>query len=193
MKNEIEWTEELCEELRQLWEERPVLSTRQIGERMGCSKNCIIGKARRLGLPARPSPIIGRDPEVPRVMIPLRASKRTLLTEKAQPLQAPPSRPPQAPPRRVTQKHCCYPMWQNSERWSADLPNNGFCTESRAMGPNGEPKVYCEAHAARCFLGLLQPAMPKAARRDSVAVTPDDGEPEELDGELSDPMLEAAA
>jgi len=41
--------------LRTLWNEG--LSTAEIGRRMGVSKNAVVGKAHRLGLPARPSPI----------------------------------------------------------------------------------------------------------------------------------------
>jgi GcrA cell cycle regulator len=48
--------------LRTLWARiNPQLSSGQIGLKMGLSKNAIVGRARRLGLSARPSPIIRRD------------------------------------------------------------------------------------------------------------------------------------
>ena len=51
----FDWTPETIHRLRTLWAEG--LSTAVIGTRMGVSKNAIVGKAHRLNLPARPSPI----------------------------------------------------------------------------------------------------------------------------------------
>ncbi|MFB9971162.1 GcrA family cell cycle regulator [Pseudoroseomonas cervicalis] len=51
----MEWTAEAIETLRALWAEGH--STAEIGRRMGISKNAVVGKAHRLNLPARPSPI----------------------------------------------------------------------------------------------------------------------------------------
>jgi hypothetical protein len=49
------WTEERVDQLTQLWIEG--LSASEIGRRLEVSKNAVIGKAHRLGLPSRPSPI----------------------------------------------------------------------------------------------------------------------------------------
>ena len=51
----MDWTDETIERLRTLWAEGH--STEEIGRRMGVSKNAIVGKAHRLRLPSRPSPI----------------------------------------------------------------------------------------------------------------------------------------
>lgn len=51
----MEWTDEVIDRLRALWAEGH--STAEIGRRLGVSKNAIVGKAHRLDLPARPSPI----------------------------------------------------------------------------------------------------------------------------------------
>lgn len=51
----IAWNPEQVAELRRLWDEG--LSTRLIGLRMGVTKNAVIGKANRLGLSPRPTPI----------------------------------------------------------------------------------------------------------------------------------------
>jgi GcrA cell cycle regulator len=49
------WDEETIRNLRDLW--TLGLSTAEIGRRLGVSKNAIVGKAHRLDLDARPSPI----------------------------------------------------------------------------------------------------------------------------------------
>jgi len=51
----MEWAEETIVRLRELWSEGH--STAEIGRRLGVSKNAVVGKAHRLDLPARPSPI----------------------------------------------------------------------------------------------------------------------------------------
>jgi GcrA cell cycle regulator len=49
------WDDETIRQLRALWAEGH--STAEIGRRLGVSKNAIVGKAHRLELDARPSPI----------------------------------------------------------------------------------------------------------------------------------------
>jgi GcrA cell cycle regulator len=56
----MEWSDEVISQLRALWDEGH--STAEIGRRLGVTKNAIVGKAHRLDLPARPSPI-RRDPD----------------------------------------------------------------------------------------------------------------------------------
>lgn len=51
----MEWAKETIVRLRELWDEGH--STAQIALRLGVSKNAVVGKAHRLDLPARPSPI----------------------------------------------------------------------------------------------------------------------------------------
>ena len=51
----MEWTEDSITRLRSLWSDGH--STAEIGRRLGVSKNAVVGKAHRLDLPARPSPI----------------------------------------------------------------------------------------------------------------------------------------
>lgn len=49
------WTDEWIEQLRKLWDDG--LSAAQIAQRIPVSRNAILGKAHRLGLSLRPSPI----------------------------------------------------------------------------------------------------------------------------------------
>ena len=51
----MSWTPELIATLTTLWSDG--LPTTEIGRRLGMSKNAVIGKAHRLGLSGRPSPI----------------------------------------------------------------------------------------------------------------------------------------
>lgn len=51
----MDWTAEAIERLKLLWSEG--LSTAEIGRRLNISKNAVVGKAHRLALTARPSPI----------------------------------------------------------------------------------------------------------------------------------------
>ena len=54
-KTQSVWTESRLVKLRELWDEK--LSISKIGEALGVSRNAIAGKAHRLGLPKRQSPI----------------------------------------------------------------------------------------------------------------------------------------
>lgn len=60
----MEWSDEVIARLRALWDEGH--STAEIGRRLGVSKNAIIGKAHRLALPGRPSPIRPERPDKPK-------------------------------------------------------------------------------------------------------------------------------
>ncbi|EHD15037.1 hypothetical protein CIN_00190 [Commensalibacter intestini A911] len=51
----MEWTEEIVAKLRELWTQG--LSTAEIGRHLNVTKNAVVGKAHRLGLEGRPSPI----------------------------------------------------------------------------------------------------------------------------------------
>ncbi|MBO6035902.1 MAG: hypothetical protein J6P38_02290 [Acetobacter sp.] len=51
----MKWTEKVVEQLKQLWADD--LSTAEIGRRLNMTKNAVVGKAHRLGLSSRPSPI----------------------------------------------------------------------------------------------------------------------------------------
>ena len=54
-KSQSVWTESRLAKLRELWDEK--LSISKIGEALGVSRNAIAGKAHRLGLEKRQSPI----------------------------------------------------------------------------------------------------------------------------------------
>jgi GcrA cell cycle regulator len=58
------WTSQLMEQLAALWTEGH--STAEIGRRLGISKNAVVGKAHRLSLTPRPSPL--KRPPIRRVV-----------------------------------------------------------------------------------------------------------------------------
>lgn len=150
----MDWTHEAIERLRAFWTEGH--STAEIGRRMGVSKNAVVGKAHRLNLSARPSPI-RRDAQ-PRAERP-RAAPRA--TPRRDVVRLPPSAVPQrqaAPVQvaakpsaaptlvrssflRSSQRNCCWPI---GEPGRADFR---FCS---AEGLAGKP--YCAEHAAVAYV-----------------------------------------
>ena len=68
------WTDERIAQLKTMWEQGMTAS--QIAEELGgVSRNAVIGKAHRLGLQSRPSPVKANDPEAkPEVRAPIAAA-----------------------------------------------------------------------------------------------------------------------
>lgn len=81
------WSEEAITKLRLLWDYG--MSTAEIGRSMGMSKNAIVGRAHRLNLPRRPSPI-RRAGEAPIPSVPRERPKITLPPLAEMSLPAPP-------------------------------------------------------------------------------------------------------
>ena len=162
----MEWAEETILRLRQLWDEGH--STAEIGRRLGVSKNAVVGKAHRLDLPARPSPI-RRDGSggAPRRSTPRRVAGPTLppLPSTA-PLAGAPSgdamprvaavgfghvvRPVPAPAPRVAVPAprpygrvitCCWPIGEPG------TSSFRFCDAESVPG-----KPYCEQHAQVAYV-----------------------------------------
>lgn len=90
----MSWTEERIDKLTRMWEGGSTAS--QIAEELGgVSRNAVIGKAHRLGLKARPSPVKAneRSDDTPAAPPPPRAPR---------PVEAAPAAPaPSAPPPRA--------------------------------------------------------------------------------------------
>lgn len=63
----MSWTDEKVKELARLWENG--LTTGEIGKQLGVSKNAVVGKAHRLGLAGRPSPIKRVDGEADDIVV----------------------------------------------------------------------------------------------------------------------------
>ncbi len=156
------WTDNTVARLRQLWAEGH--STAEIGRRLGVSKNAVVGKAHRLDLSGRQSPIeptgLGgpssppRRSPVPKLIdiMPLKTCTPASSGPAAwtRPCPTPAKRP--SPERRlfapVGCKPCCWPL---GDPGTAAFR---FCDQMTLIG-----KPYCEAH---CRIVYTRPR-PRAA------------------------------
>ena len=118
------WTDERLEELKKLWAKG--LSISQIGEALGVSRNAIAGKAHRMGLPKRPSPISKPKAEKPKFEpaveeqdLPLRLELRQLVWSRSK---------------------CCWP--------TGDPKKNGFVFCGCTVVPG---KPYCLPHCQEAY------------------------------------------
>ena len=125
------WTEERVAELIRLWQAGHSASA--IGKMLGVSKNAVVGKAHRMQLPSRPSPI--KQSTMPRrISKPAQPVTKTVITRPAAP-----------PPRRIVRhakgRSCMWPIGDPGE------PDFHFCG-----APALESKPYCEEHCARAYI-----------------------------------------
>ena len=98
----MSWTEERIERLKQMWHEGATAS--EIAEKLGgVSRNAVIGKAHRLGLEARPSPVKpGEEGAASAAAKPAKKAEQPTpkpAAEKPQP--APQAQAPQPQPQRA--------------------------------------------------------------------------------------------
>jgi len=105
----MSWTEERIEKLTKMWEGGSTAS--QIAEELGgVSRNAVIGKAHRLGLKARPSPVKANDkteaaapaPKVPKPAPPPPVAEAKIAAPRPAPVAPPPPAPRAATPAPAT-------------------------------------------------------------------------------------------
>ena len=99
----MSWTDERIEKLTKMWEGGATAS--QIAEELGgVSRNAVIGKAHRLGLKARPSPVKPNEKEAAPAAAPkppkAEAAPRPAPAPRVEPPKAEPAPPPAAPVAR---------------------------------------------------------------------------------------------
>ena len=121
------WTEERLAQLRKLWDEG--LSISQIGDALGVSRNAIAGKAHRMGLPKRPSPIS-------------KTAKETKKPAKPKPAAEPENLPLRLELRKLkwSRSKCYWP--------SGDPKLSGFTFCGDAVVPG---KPYCLKHCEEAY------------------------------------------
>ncbi|MEO3431012.1 GcrA family cell cycle regulator [Pelagibius sp. CAU 1746] len=141
------WTEERVAELMRLWEAGR--SASEIGRLLGVSKNSVVGKAHRMKLKARPSPIKrGATPPVRRSVaaaMPKPAAQVSVAPRQVQerPVAPAPARRPARPVARSGGKgpSCLWPIGDPGDQ------DFHFCGEPAVPG-----KPYCDEHCARAYI-----------------------------------------
>ena len=110
----MSWTEERIERLKAMWAKGATAS--EIADELGgVSRNAVIGKAHRLGLEARPSPVKpGEEKE-----------KKPAPAAKAAPVEAPAAKPAAPAPERATAAP------------APARPSHGDNMQYRSVGPGG--------------------------------------------------------
>jgi len=148
----MSWTPELVKELKRLWNKG--LTTVEIGNQLGLSKNAVVGKAHRLNLEARPSPI--KREEVKRAI--KEKNKPAAHVEEPTPEVVFETEP--LPPEinvHKSKKHkgvALVDLKPNSCRWPEGDPKDPhfrFCGEPVAPG-----KIYCPEHCAIAYTGIFK-------------------------------------
>ncbi len=170
--DEFVWDADRVARLRQLWAEG--YTTSNIAYRFGppCTKNGVIGKVHRLGLPSRRSPIRARldgqpqAPRAPRKPPPPRPEPPLPpLVVKAPPKPTPPPAPPDPPPRPVYRpvyrrdhgSECCWPIGEPK------TPTFRYCDAPVIPG-----RPYCEEHHKMAYRPPVSQAR-AAERVDKIA------------------------
>ena len=144
----MEWSDEAILRLRALWGEGH--STAEIGRRLQITKNAVVGKAHRLKLSARPSPIrrSGDQPKLSRPLQPVPPSTVMLI---ARPAALVPSAQPESVVRVVRSVArpsgrtvpCCWPLGEPGTKGFR------FCDATSIHG-----KPYCLEHAAIAYVRI---------------------------------------
>ena len=122
MENNSVWDEEKLNKLKKLWDEG--LPITKIGIEIGVSRNAIAGKAHRLGLPKRNSPISkSGDPRKNQEISPKNTTQQLPLKIMLREVE-------------WSRNRCCWPIGDPK------LPGFSFCGTSIIPG-----RPYCEEHS----------------------------------------------
>jgi GcrA cell cycle regulator len=153
----IEWTPKRTEALIKLW--KSGVPTSEIGRKLKVTKNAVVGKAHRLGLPKRQSPIPGKDDK---------AARTPAAPRPKQPVAKPVTGKAAATPAVAAPKPAARPLAHGK----TEAPNAIVRLENLGPGmcawPIGEPgtdafhfcgkrptvpdKPYCLEHCARAYV-----------------------------------------
>ncbi len=151
----MSWTPELIKELKKLWKKG--LTTGEIGRVIGMSKNAVVGKAHRLGLESRPSPI--KREEAPKKEKASRVIKKVTkpAPKKEQPVAVETAEPVKAVKKTKSGKNKgvkLVDLKPTSCRWPEGDPKDPdfhFCGKEAVPG-----KSYCEEHCAVAYSGVFK-------------------------------------
>lgn len=152
----MSWTPELVKELKRLWKKG--LTTSEIGRRIGISKNAVVGKAHRLWLEGRPSPIKRDTSGQPKPVFILPESFKNPKLKEASPkkedvlMQVYRRTKKEKPQTKKGVK--LVDLKPNSCRWPSGDPKDldfNFCGKEVVPG-----KSYCEEHCAVAYSGVFK-------------------------------------
>ena len=136
-----DWDDAEIQTLRKLWDEG--LTTSAIGLRMNRTKSMICGKAHRLKLPSRSSPIIKGQPILKRKRQKLVRAPAVTLPPLLASVTAPISSPLPTPAHRVSHRQCCWPIGEPRTKAFRSC-------EDRAV----QAKPYCASHCAIAYVKI---------------------------------------
>ena len=126
MENKSVWDKKNLERLKKLWDEG--LPITKIGLELGVSRNSIAGKAHRLGLPKRNSPISkSGEPRKNKITSNFETSKELPLKILLREVE-------------WSRNRCCWPIGDPK------LPGFSFCGTSIVPG-----RPYCEEHSILAY------------------------------------------
>ena len=126
----MSWTDERIERLKALWKQG-VTASHIADELGGVSRNAVIGKAHRLGLQSRPSPVKPNEPEAPPPAPPKKSAKAAPKPAAATPAPKPEPKSKAKPePQRATAEKAAPP----APAAPAPTPSQ---TQLRSIGPGG--------------------------------------------------------
>lgn len=164
---QIDWTPKRVSTLIALWNEG--LSTAAIGRRLGVTKNAVVGKVHRLGLPKRQSPIRGdrtnsnRPGPKPRPRAEAQPRTPRPVVKKAERPMAP-KRPPIVEveePKLVGDPISMDELKPSMCSWPIGEPGTEefrFCGHDKIEG-----KPYCLYHCQKAYVKSSKKKDPKAA------------------------------
>lgn len=153
----MSWTDERIERLKELWSKGMTAS--QIAEELGAvSRNAVIGKAHRLGLQSRPSPVKANDP-APAAAKP--KAKPAPVAEEIQAEPAPAPVPRQAAPQPDVQAAAPAPRPVEQQPRIVSVGPGGFLRQ----GPGEQQAPIPPAPPRR-----LVPAKPSAEVADKTSL-----------------------
>lgn len=142
------WTDETVKALVQLWESGQSIT--QIGKALGMTRNAVVGKAHRIGLAKRASPIVRSEkPAQPKPAPAPRAAAPAAAKVASAPSHPQPAAQPQPQQLTAAMLAALTPATGPRCKWPIGDPKSAefdFCTKVALPG-----KPYCAEHCAQAY------------------------------------------